>query len=73
MKKDVIAKSGVCPICGAEIQNYLDLQYYGDYVQNEWECECGARGYETYRLEFCGHWGVYDKDNNNVGDIDGLI
>ena len=73
MKKDLIAKPGICPICGASIYHYNNLEFNGDSITRDWECKCGATGSEAYRLEFighwdeayrfefCGHWDVYDK------------
>ena len=72
MEKDLIARPGICPICGASINNYNNLECDGDTLTYDWECKCGATGSEAYHLEFCGHWGVYDK-NEMVGDIEGLI
>lgn len=56
----MVAESGICPICGAPIHKYTDLEFDGDAIVRNWECKCGATGYEAYNLEFefCGHWGV---------------
>ena len=70
--QDFIANPGICPICVAPIDNYNNTEFDGDSVVFDWECKCGAHGSEAYHLEFCGHWGVYDKDEM-VGDIEGLI
>ena len=60
-EKDLIAKPGICPICGASIDNYNNIEFDSDSVVFDWECKCGAHGSEAYHLEFCGHYGVNFK------------
>lgn len=48
-------QQGICPKCGAEIENYgesgpQDEMYYYEYV-----CECGLEGTEWYSLQFLEH------------------
>lgn len=55
-------QSGICPLCGSENLDYGAAVIEDVGVMYPWTCECGAKGEETYNLEFSGHYAV-EKDD----------
>ena len=50
----------LCPECGKE-KRYHGHDYYDDYQwkYDNWTCECGAKGFDAYRMEYSDtYWGV---------------
>ena len=57
-------ESGICPICGSELE-YGDDEPLDDGGVYEWTCpSCGATGEEGYDKVFDKHYNVYDGDGN---------
>ena len=56
-------ESGICPICGGELEYGQEITLEDDAGYHEWTCaECGATGKEYYDKVFDRHYEVKDKD-----------
>lgn len=56
-------ESGICPICGCELEYRKEITLEDDAGYHEWTCpECGATGREYYDKVFDRHYEVKDKD-----------
>ena len=58
-------KEGICPNCGAELNNWSDSAIESNSCYYEWSCDkCGTSGEEWYDLVFSEH--KYESDINRV-------
>ncbi len=61
-KKPGAQESGICPICGGNLEYGTD-EPIDDGGLIEWTClDCGATGKEGYDKVFDQHYNVYDAD-----------
>ena len=52
----ILIESGICPLCGNEIEDYIEVTWDGGITSHSWTClVCGAKGDECYREEFARH------------------
>jgi len=46
-------QAGICPKCGADIQDYEEVEWFDDSIGYPFHCSnCGADGMEYYNLTF---------------------
>ncbi len=56
-------ESGICPICGGELEYGDEIAVEDESGYYKWTCsECGATGKEIYDKVFDQHYEVKDKD-----------
>ena len=48
-------QQGICPKCGAEIENYGESGPVDDLYYHEYACKCGFEGTEWHTLQFLEH------------------
>lgn len=61
---------GYCPICGSSCINYGGMDIKDNVVSYPAQCDdCNATWNEDYALSFCGVSNVYDKDDNQLGNV----
>lgn len=46
-------EAGICPNCGADLQNYEEVEWYDDSIGYPFTCsKCGKSGEEYYNLSY---------------------
>ena len=49
-------RQGICPNCGKENLEYGELYPEDELIIYPWDCpDCGAKGEESYNIEFNSH------------------
>ena len=66
-KSTLTNASGECPLCQSQDLEFDSAEIDDLCVNYPWECEtCGARGTESYDMEFNGHYNIRDKGGKEI-------
>ena len=58
---------GICPVCGKPELNYINDEFFDDFMVYEWECmNCEAIGKEVFELIFISHEQVEEYVEKNM-------